>query len=161
MSLLERNSGSEIPTELNKIYTSLKEYIFKIERQEALKVSSDEQYDKVQSLEVDKKIEELEKMYDQFLELSRENSSMGEWAETYKSFVERDIEVTKESQGELEKWDQPVVSMDSTDPFVGYEHQVIVTIENDPILLKNGERLVAKYPHNTTIVHSQNCKELN
>jgi hypothetical protein len=93
---LERNSGSEIPTELNKIYTSLKEYIFKIERQEALKVSSDEQYDKVQSLEVDKKIEELEKMYDQFLELSMENSSMGEWAETYKSFVERDIEVTKE-----------------------------------------------------------------
>jgi 23S rRNA pseudoU1915 N3-methylase RlmH len=78
---------------------------------------------------------------------------MGEGKETYKSFVERDIEVTKESQGALEKWDQPAVSMDSTGPSVGYEHQVIVTIENDPILLKNGERLVAKYPHNTTIVH--------
>ncbi|WP_138146995.1 hypothetical protein, partial [Bathymodiolus heckerae thiotrophic gill symbiont] len=152
---LSRNPSSEISTELNKIYSSLEEYTSKFERQEILKVSLNEQYEKAQSLEVGKKIEVLKEVHDQFLELSRGNSEISEWAEHYRLVTEWDIQVAKESQTKLEKWRQPEVSMGSTDPFAGYKYQVIVTIENDPTLLKNERNLAQKYPHNTTIVHME------
>jgi hypothetical protein len=61
----------------------------------------------------------------------------------------------KTSQAQHEKWSQHAVIMDSTDSYVGYKHQVIVTVENDQTqaLLGVEQRLTGKYPHNTTIVH--------
>jgi hypothetical protein len=60
----------------------------------------------------------------------------------YKLVTEWDIQLPKESQTKLVKWRQPTVFMDSTDPFVGYKHQVIVTITDDQsqILLKNEQQ---------------------
>jgi hypothetical protein len=52
--------------------------------------------------------------------------------------------------------------MASTKPFVGYKHQVILTVRDDHgmiiddeahTLLTNEQYLAEKYPHNTTIVH--------
>ncbi|CAB9543519.1 hypothetical protein BROOK1789C_1001, partial [Bathymodiolus brooksi thiotrophic gill symbiont] len=154
---LEKNPSSVVSKELNRIYSSLEKYVSNIEMHSKLQLSLYEQYEEAQSLEVGKKIEVLKEVLDQFLELSRGNSEISEWAEHYRLVTEWDIQVAKESQTKLEKWRQPTVFMDSTDPFVGYKHQVIVTITDDQsqILLKNEQHLASKYPHNTTIVHME------
>jgi hypothetical protein len=126
-----------VSKELNRIYSSLEKYVSNIEMHSKLQLSLYEQYEEAQSLEVGKKIEVLKEVLDQFLELSRGNSEISEWAEHYKLVTEWDIQVAKESQTKLEKWRQPTVFMDSTDPFVGYKHQVIVTITDAiPNLIK-------------------------
>jgi hypothetical protein len=38
-----------------------------------------------------------------------------------------------------------------TDLFVGYKRQIIMTTENDPVLIQSTSQLAEKYPDNTTI----------
>jgi hypothetical protein len=82
---------------------------------------------------------------------------MNLWAKKDRLYIERHIQRAKKSQEKLRKWKQPVIVMDSTDPFIGYEHQVVVTVGNDQtnVLLHAEQRLAKKYPHNTTIVHME------
>jgi hypothetical protein len=121
----------------------------------ALQSSLYEQCGEAESLEINKKIEKFEDIRNKFLEILKENPSIKSWIEVDKSIVEWSIKLLKTSQAQLEKWSQPAVIMDSTDSFVGYKHQVIVTVENDQTqaLLGVEQRLTGKYPHNTTIVH--------
>jgi hypothetical protein len=41
----------------------------------------------------------------------------------------------------------------NTSVFVGYKRQIIMTTENDPVLIQSTSQLAEKYPDNTTIVH--------
>jgi hypothetical protein len=70
------------------------------------------------------------------------------------SAIEREIQVAKESQAKLDKWEVGSIRRDPiTDPFVGYTRQILITTTDDLELIQNEIRLAEKYPDNTTIVH--------
>ncbi|WP_139458664.1 C80 family cysteine peptidase, partial [Bathymodiolus thermophilus thioautotrophic gill symbiont] len=160
---LEKNRGSEISTELNRICSSLTDFTSRAEvqvlKKEKRKAYEDlalplyEQIEKAQALEVDKKIKELNDVYNQFLELSKDDPEICKWAERDSLVVKEQIQTAERSQTKIKKWRQPAVEMGNINPFVGYEHQIIVTIENDVTLSQIEGREAKKYPHNATIVH--------
>ncbi|CAB5500118.1 hypothetical protein THERMOT_1176, partial [Bathymodiolus thermophilus thioautotrophic gill symbiont] len=157
---LEKNRGSEISTELNRIYSSLTDFTSRAEEKEERKEYTEfvsplyEQIEKAQALEVDKKIKELNGIYNQFLALSKDDDpEICKWAKQDSLVVKEQIQTAERSQTKIKKWRQPTVNMGNINPFVGYEHQIIVTTENDGTLSKAEGRAAEKYPHNTTIVH--------
>ncbi|WP_212744006.1 hypothetical protein, partial [Bathymodiolus heckerae thiotrophic gill symbiont] len=145
---LERNSGSEIPTGLNKIYSSLEKYTSKIQMYRTLQSSLYEECDKAELLGVDRKIEKLEDIHNQLSKTLRGEPDMNLWAKKDRLYIERRIRRAKRSQEKLSEWRQPVIAMDSTDPFTGCKHQVVVTVGNDQtnVLLIVEQRLAKKYP---------------
>ncbi|CAB9545195.1 hypothetical protein BROOK1789C_2240, partial [Bathymodiolus brooksi thiotrophic gill symbiont] len=128
---LEQNPSSEISTKLGKIYSFLNEYMRKLKAYSMLQSSLYEECDKAELLGVDRKIEKLEDIRNQLSKTLRGESDMNLWAKKDRSYIERRIQRAKKSQEKLREWKQPVVTMDNTDPFIGYEHQVVVTVGND------------------------------
>jgi flagellin-specific chaperone FliS len=128
---LEQNPSSEISTKLGKIYSFLNEYMRKLEAYAILQSSLYEECDKAELLGVDRKIEKLEDIRNQLSKTLRGESDMNLWAKKDRSYIERRIQRAKKTQEKLREWKQPVTAMDSTDPFIGYEHQVVVTVGND------------------------------
>ncbi|VVH63126.1 hypothetical protein BSPWISOX_2656, partial [uncultured Gammaproteobacteria bacterium] len=155
---LDRNPNSEIIGELNRINAVLKDLVTDIEAQNLRRAERSvllarEKYEVDKVLEIDDKVKELKKTHERFLELAS-RSKMREQLKHDISAIEYEIQVAKESQAKFEKWDVRKVKQGNiTDPFVGYKRQIIMTTENDPVLIQSTSQLAEKYPDNTTIVH--------
>ncbi|VVH59726.1 hypothetical protein BSPCLSOX_1185, partial [uncultured Gammaproteobacteria bacterium] len=163
---LRTNPNSEIIGELNRINVVLQDFITDIEAQDLRRTEQSvqqsvllvrEKYEATKVLEVGDKVKKLGRTHKWLLSLASRSSEMHEQLKHDISAIEHEIRVAKESQAKLEKWNVSNISDisqgDITDPFVGYKRQIIITIENNPALIRDELRLAGKYPDNTTIVH--------
>ncbi|WP_202753113.1 C80 family cysteine peptidase, partial [Bathymodiolus thermophilus thioautotrophic gill symbiont] len=145
-------------TRLKKIYSPLESLTLKVKNQilertdresHALALSLQRQNQDAQTLEVGQKIEKLKDVYNQFVELSKNNPEMRQWAEENRLNIGKQIQLAQEFQAKITKMGAPKVAQGGTDVLVKYKHQVIVS--TDPML--SDELLLAgKYPDNTTII---------
>ncbi|VVH64982.1 hypothetical protein BSPLISOX_1104, partial [uncultured Gammaproteobacteria bacterium] len=163
---LRTNPNSEIIGELNRVNAVLQDFITDIEAQDLRRTEQSvrqsvllvrEKYEATKVLEVGDKVKKLGRTHKWLLSLASRSSEMHEQLKHDISAIEHEIRVAKESQAKLEKWDVSNISDisqgDITDPFVGYKRQIIITIEDNPALIRDELRLAGKYPDNTTIVH--------